>query len=346
VAAVPSLIDMRRAYLALLACLEQADEAGALELAAELLDAGVAAESVLLDLVAPAQVQVGRWWQRNEWSVAQEHAATHISELVVTTVVRRAAPRPHRGRVIVACLDGEWHALPARLVADVLRLRGWQVTFLGASVPAVHLMAYLHRHDAVALALACALSIRLPQAHRTIEACRRADVPVLVGGRGFGPDGRWARAIGAAWAPDARAAADLLAGPADVLSEPAGPVVGIGGEEYAGLVSRRAEIIDVALADLRRWEPATAGYTSAQWDATIADLGYLVDFLAAAVYVNDGDLFVESVRWTVDVLQSRDVPLTGVLRTLSVFAGTLRDFPRAFAFIHDGRCALGHPVSR
>lgn len=344
--AAPSSIDLRRAYLTLLACLEEADQAGALDLAAELLDAGVRAESVLLDLVAPAQVQVGRWWQRNEWSVAQEHAATHISELVVTTVVNRAAPRPHRGRVIVACLDGEWHALPARLVAEVLRLRGWQVTFLGASVPAVHLMAYLHRHDAVALALACALPMRLPQAHRAIEACRRADVPVLVGGRGFGPDGRWARALGAAWAPDARAAADLLDAATNVLSEPTGPVVGVGGEEYAGLVSRRAEIIDVALADLRRREPATAGYTSAQWDATIADLGYLVDFLAAAVYVDDAELFVDSVRWTVDVLQSRGVPLAGVLRTLSVFSSTLRDFPRAFGFIRDGRRALDRLVSR
>ncbi|MFV2018597.1 cobalamin B12-binding domain-containing protein [Micromonospora sp. LOL_023] len=343
--AAPSATDVGRAYPTLLGCLEAADAMGALDLAHDLLDAGVGAESVLLDLVAPAQVQVGRWWQRNEWSVAQEHAATHISELVVAAVAGRAAPRPYRGKVIVACIDGEWHALPARLVGEVLRLRGWQVTFLGASVPAVHLMAYLRRHDAAALALACALPMRLPQAHRMIEACRRADVPILVGGRGFGPGGRWARALGVAWAPDARAAADLLAAPGSALSEARGPSTDVGGEEYVALVGRRADLIDVALQELLRPGAGTAGYTSAQWDATTADLGYLVDFLAAAVYVDDADLFVEAVQWTVEVLDARAVTSTGVLRTLSAFSETLRDFPRAHRFLQVGRRALRYPAS-
>ncbi|MDG4766304.1 cobalamin-dependent protein [Solwaraspora sp. WMMD406] len=338
--AAPSTLDLASAYPAFLSCLAAADEIGALELADELLTTGVAAESVLLELIVPAQVQVGRWWQSNEWSVAQEHAATHISELVVSAVTTRSAPRPYRGRVIVACMDGEWHALPPRLVAEVLRLRGWQVTFLGASVPAVHLMGYLHRHDASALALACALPMRLPQAHRMIESCRRADVPILVGGRGFGPDGRWARKLGVVWASDARRAADLLAEGGDALSGPGTGTGSLGGEEYVGLISRRAEIIDLGLDDLRRRQPSVADYTVAQWDATVADLGHIVDFLAAAVYVDDEQLFTESMRWTRDVLAARGVSVAGVMRTLSVYVETLRDFPRAGAFLRAGRRAL------
>ncbi|WP_407664872.1 cobalamin B12-binding domain-containing protein, partial [Micromonospora tarensis] len=203
--------DPTHAYSGYLDCLADADEYAAAELAIGLLDAGVPAERVLLDLVAPAQAEVGERWARNEWSVAQEHAATHISEQVVAAVAAHARPRPTGGRVVVACMDGEWHALPPRLVAEVLRLRGWQVTFLGASVPAAHLVSYLHRYDAHAVALACALPMRLPHAHRMIEACRRSDVPVVVGGRGFGADGRWARRLGVAWAPDAPAAAELVA---------------------------------------------------------------------------------------------------------------------------------------
>ncbi|MER6594512.1 cobalamin-dependent protein, partial [Micromonospora purpureochromogenes] len=191
--------DPAQAYPEFLDALEEADEYGAIDVAVRLLDGGVLVERVLLDLVAPAQSEVGERWVRNEWSVAQEHAATHISERVVAAVAAHANPRPIRGRVVVACMDGEWHALPPRLVAEVLRLRGWQVTFLGASVPAAHLVSYLHRHDAHAVALACALPMRLPYAHRMIEACRRSDVPVVVGGRGFGDDGRWARTLGVAW---------------------------------------------------------------------------------------------------------------------------------------------------
>ena len=160
--------DPARAYRDFLESLAEADEYGAIDVALNLLDAGVPAERVLLDLVAPAQTEVGERWARNEWSVAQEHAATHISERVVAAVAAHANPRPTRGRIVVACMDGEWHALPPRLVAEVLRLRGWQVTFLGASVPAAHLVSYLHRHDAHAVALACALPMRLPHAHRMI----------------------------------------------------------------------------------------------------------------------------------------------------------------------------------
>ncbi|WP_233605808.1 hypothetical protein [Micromonospora sp. Llam0] len=105
-------------------------------------------------------------------------------------------------------------------------------------------------------------------------------------------------------------------------------------------MSRRAEIIDVALDDLRHREPSTAGYTTGQWDATVVDLGHLVDFLSAAVYVDDSTLFVEAVDWTTEVLGSRGVPVAGMRRTLRVFASTLRDFPRVYQFLLDGQRAL------
>ncbi|WP_422751907.1 cobalamin B12-binding domain-containing protein [Micromonospora sp. WMMD708] len=331
--------DPYRALGEFLACLEEADEYGAIEVVTGLLDAGVPAERVLLDLVAPAQTEVGERWARNEWSVAQEHAATHISERAVAAIAGCADPRPSRGRIVVACMDGEWHALPPRLVAEVLRLRGWQVTFLGASVPAAHLVSYLHRHDAYAVALACALPMRLPQAHRMIEACRRSDVPVVVGGRGFGVDGRWARRLGVAWAPDAPGAADLVADERVLRRVPPADLSHLADDEYASLVKRRGELIDSAVADLRAREPSVAEYTPAQWDATTSDLGYIVDFLAAAVYVDDGELFTDFVTWLVAILTSRGVPAGSVAATLGHYGHVLRDFPRAGRFLALGAAA-------
>ncbi|GIF76376.1 cobalamin B12-binding domain-containing protein [Asanoa siamensis] len=316
---------VREAYPDYLRCLDAADEHGAIDLALALIEGGVPAEDVLLGLVAPAQAQVGEFWQRNEWSVAQEHAATHVSERVVAAVATTVRPRPHRDRIVVACMDGEWHALPARLVAEVLRLDGWDVTFLGASVPSPHLVSYLHRQDPRAVLLACALPMRLPFAYRAIEACRRTDVPVLVGGRGFGTDGRWARTLGVPFAADARAASSLLAAPVLAGVEEPAP---LGDAEYAGLVAARVELIDLVLErlDLSRYSPA-------QIDATVADLGYIVDSLAAAVYVDDVTLFGEFVSWLCTVLASRGVPLHTVGLTFDVMADRLRDFPRAHAYL-------------
>ncbi|MFK4247076.1 B12-binding domain-containing protein [Micromonospora chokoriensis] len=332
--------DPAGAFAGYLDCLADADEYGAIDLATGLLDAGVPAERVLLDLVAPAQAEVGERWARNEWSVAQEHAATHISEQVVAAVVAHVNPRPTGGRVVVACMDGEWHALPPRLVAEVLRLRGWQVTFLGASVPAAHLVSYLHRYDAHAVALACALPMRLPYAHRMIEACRRSDVPVVVGGRGFGTDGRWARRLGVAWAPDAPAAADLISDEGALRAVPPARLAQLADDEYASLVRRRGELIDGALADLLERVPAARSYSATQLDSTVSDLGHIVDFLAAAVYVDDPSLFTEFVEWLVEILVSRGVPAEAVALPFDHYGVALRDFPRAARVLALGRAAL------
>ncbi|MFC4147831.1 B12-binding domain-containing protein [Micromonospora mangrovi] len=338
--------DPAHAYPGYLEFLADADEYGAVEVALGLLESGVPAERVLLELVAPAQAEVGERWARNEWSVAQEHAATHISERVVAAVAAYVNPRPVRGRIVVACMDGEWHALPPRLVAEVLRLRGWQVTFLGASVPAAHLVSYLHRYDAEAVALACALPMRLPYAHRMIEACRRADVPVLVGGRGFGDDGRWAARLGVPWAPDAPSAADLVADERALRRVTPPRLDHLADDEYASLTKRRGELIDSALADLRERVPSVNDYTVAQLDSTISDLGYIVDFLAAALYVDDATLFTDFVGWLVSILTSRGVPAGAVGLTLDHYAQVLRDFPRAAAFLAESRELVSASAAR
>ncbi|WP_373869847.1 cobalamin B12-binding domain-containing protein [Planomonospora parontospora] len=87
----------------------------------------------------------------------------------------------------VACADGEYHALPTRLLAEVLRLRGWHVDFLGAGVPGPHLITHLHQAGPDTVALSCTLPTRLPRAHATIAACRAVGVPSWPAGAASGP---------------------------------------------------------------------------------------------------------------------------------------------------------------
>ena len=91
-------------------------------------EAGTAPEDVLLEVIAPVQHRIGSEWAANRLTVAQEHAATAINDRVIAALAHHPAIRcsGDAGRVTVACVDGEWHALPARLLAEVLRLRGWQ----------------------------------------------------------------------------------------------------------------------------------------------------------------------------------------------------------------------------
>ncbi|MEU8711997.1 MULTISPECIES: B12-binding domain-containing protein [unclassified Streptomyces] len=323
------------------------DEYAATELVTQALDEGVDPESVLLDVVAAVQGRVGEEWAANRISVAQEHAATAINERAVAALATHPVARttPSRGRITVACVDGEWHALPARLLAEVLKLRGWRIDYLGAQVPTPHLISHLHATGADAVALSSSIATRLPTAHAAITACQAVGVPVLVGGAAFGPDGRYARLLGAdAWAPDARAAADRLArGP---LPRPhfdhqqVDDLPHLADQEYTMVARSRPHLVRTVFTALEDAFPAMRGYDEAQRERTAEDLAHIVEFLATALYLGDEDLFRSFLTWTAGILVARGVPAQSLPPALALLARELKDFPRAARILERGTEAL------
>jgi methanogenic corrinoid protein MtbC1 len=324
------------------------DEDAAAAVVREAYGAGLDAESVLLDVIGAVQRRVGAEWAANRLSVAQEHAATAVNEQCVA-VLRHSAPPvvPTRGagRIVVACVDGEWHGLPARLVAEVLRLRGWHVDHLGAQVPAPHLIGHLHRTGADAVALSGSLAPRLPVAHATLTACQAVGVPVLVGGAAFGPDGKYARLLGAdAWAPDARAAAERL-GSGPLPSPPRDHVTSadlphLADQEYTLVTRTRRELVRAVFEGLLDRYPPLRAYTALQREHTAEDLDHVVVHLATALYVDDADLFTGFLSWTASILAARGVPAASLLPALGLLSERLHDFPRALGILAAGTRAV------
>ncbi|GAA3506365.1 cobalamin B12-binding domain-containing protein [Streptomyces prasinosporus] len=310
-------------------------------------------EGLLLDVVAAVQERIGVEWAADRITVAQEHAATAINERVITALVHHpAADRPsppHRGRVTVSCVDGEWHAFPARLVAEVLRLRGWRVDYLGAQTPTPHLVAHQHQTNCDAVLLSGSIPTQLPTAHAAITACQAVGVPVLAGGRAFGEDGRFARALGAdAWAADARGAADVLEaglpGPT-TIRQAVDDLPHLLDQEYTLVVQSRSRLVRQVLAELENRFPAMRGYSDAQRERTAEDLVHIVDFLATALYVDDAEVFTGFLGWTAGVLSARNVPVHSLVAGLDLLAEQLHDFPRGLRMVREGAAHLdGRPA--
>ncbi len=310
------------------ASLARTDQESAVALTVGLVEDGVRVEDVLLGLIAPAQVAVGARWESDEWSVAHEHAATHVSEVCVTAVSRGTVTDGSAGEVVVACGDGEWHTLPARILSEVLRLRGFAVRFLGGHVPAAQLVADLHQNGPDVVALSCSLPTRLPQAHRQVEVCRLAGIPVLAGGPGFGPDGVWARTLGAdLYAPGATQAADLLHHRWPPPSDGVSSVDAASFAAYSLLATHRSELLRHMVGRLddrflagRRYEPTTE------------TLGNLLDSLAAGVFVDDLRVLTGALSFTAAYLAARSVHPGPILRSaLGTLKAPLRDSPRCLA---------------
>jgi methanogenic corrinoid protein MtbC1 len=180
-----SLADVRRAYVeAQLA----GDRRKALDLVAGLANHhGLSHGSIRAGVIRAAQQEIGRLWQENRISVAQEHMATAISHLALAELFRHERPAPRNGRkVIVACVDGELHDFPARFVADELDIAGFDVRFLGASVPTDTLLTFVAREEPDLLVLSATMAFHADTVRDAVERIRRRTqgrLPIAVGGQ-------------------------------------------------------------------------------------------------------------------------------------------------------------------
>jgi methanogenic corrinoid protein MtbC1 len=122
-------------------------------------------------LLAEGLYEVGRRWARGDVSVAEEHLATGICEVILPDLAYRLPRVPRcRRTAIVACVPGELHALGSRIVADFLEAAGWDVLHLGALTPAGALAELVVARQAEVVALSATTPERIPEVE---EVCRR-----------------------------------------------------------------------------------------------------------------------------------------------------------------------------
>jgi methanogenic corrinoid protein MtbC1 len=271
----------------------------------------------VIAMLAEVQCEIGLRWQRNEITPAHEHAATAIVDALLSKVVPPPVAPARKGAIVVACAEEEWHVFPARLLAELLRHRGWGVTFLGGSIPADHLEAFCHDIRPDAVALSCTLPLHLRGARDVITAAHRAGSPVIVGGSGFGGGSERGTALGAdAWARTVDEADRILdawtASPPTLHdSAPSSP-------DAADLAATRHDIVDAALAGVAARFPGFADYTPAQRDRTREDLAYVLRFVEAALEVDDESVVRDMVPWFTEVLTTRGVPAAVVALAFDV----------------------------
>lgn len=328
-----------------LARLVAGDSSGAVDVASELLVAGRSLDQVIEELVCPAQVEVGRRWERNEWSVAQEHAATGASEAVLAALggrsgAERATSTP-QGSLVAVCVEGEWHTLALRVITQLVGRSGWDVTFLGPSVPAAQLARYLHDVGPDGLLVSCSIALNLGGARRVIEATRETGTPVLAGGRGFGADERRALFLGAdAWAGSAGDAVDVLSRWSR-FTDAAPPLTHPGYREHLVIERTTSELVDRSMEVLVAEYPAMARYDDEQVLRTREDMGYLLGFASAALLVDDVELLREYVEWVGVVLGARGLPGSIVALSLDTAATvTAAHLPLATSILREVRAGL------
>jgi methanogenic corrinoid protein MtbC1/DNA-binding XRE family transcriptional regulator len=163
------------------------DEDAAAVVVTNAVAAGMAIADVYTALLTPAMIRVGDLWRRRRIDVAQQKLATQIT-LNQMDRLRATGARKTRlpYRALVCCVEGETHSTGARMAADLLRLEGWSVDFLGADVPVRDVVALVQRREPNVLALSVTMQGNIKHVRRLLDELRRmpARPKIIIGGQG------------------------------------------------------------------------------------------------------------------------------------------------------------------
>lgn len=198
---------------ALLACRRDR----ALELVDAAVAGGISVKSLYMDVFQPLLREVGRLWQLNRVTVAQEHYCTAAIQLLMGQLSVRVFGTDRIGHsMLTACVGDELHEVGARMVCDFFEMSGWDTRFLGANVPTSALLAMLLEAEAEVLCLSVTLASHLSAARDIIATIERheplAQIKVIVGGMPFNVQPNLWQRIGAhGCAHDAPGAVELAA---------------------------------------------------------------------------------------------------------------------------------------
>ncbi len=173
---------------------------------------GVTVQDIYLSVFQPCQHEIGRLWQTNQVSVAQEHYCTAATQLIMSQLYPHIFATEKTGRSLVAtCVGGELHEIGVRMVADFFEMDGWDTYYLGANSPANGLLETIESQQADLLAISATMTFSINAITDLIAHVRASDagkeVRILVGGRPFNiATDLWQRVGADGCAPNAQTA--------------------------------------------------------------------------------------------------------------------------------------------
>ena len=141
---------------------------------------------LLQRVIAPLTEAIGNLWRNGAITAAHEHFASAVIRIFLGQAAKSFGASVDAPRIIVATPAGQIHELGALLAAAAAANLGWDVTYLGASLPAAEIAGAARQTRARAVALSLIYpedDARLAGELTRLREALPPDVALLVGGR-------------------------------------------------------------------------------------------------------------------------------------------------------------------
>ncbi|HCY76535.1 MAG TPA: cobalamin-binding protein [Ignavibacteriales bacterium] len=171
-------------FLGFYNALVDGDKDKCIQIVQALLDEGVVLKNIYVDLFQKSLYRIGKLWDHNKLSIPEEHLATQIVE----SLIDRFAPVGKSNsdkKVVVTCIDKEYHQIGAKMVSNIFELNGWKSYYLGASVPNKEILKFVKQIDPEIIALSWSLYLNLGRFLEVVDHITRffPTKKILIGGQ-------------------------------------------------------------------------------------------------------------------------------------------------------------------
>lgn len=117
-----------------------------------------------LNLLTRVMRYIGKLWEENEITVAEEHIASNICGYVLSklgegTEIKKNQPP---GKVMMFCIEGEEHNLGLRMVHNVFREHNWDIRFFGSNIPVQDAVLFANKWRPDVLCISISIVYNLP----------------------------------------------------------------------------------------------------------------------------------------------------------------------------------------
>jgi len=164
----------------------------AMELVESAIRGGLSVKHVYLEVLGPALQETGRLWERGELRVGEEHTISEATQRIMSRIVPASRPSgagPTPPTCLAVAVSREQHTIGSRMVADFLRLDGWDVVFPRGNLGIRHVIEMLEHRPPNLLALSVTLEENVAEAANLISVIRERrslrGVRIMVGGQAF-----------------------------------------------------------------------------------------------------------------------------------------------------------------
>ena len=149
---------------------------------------GLSPLDVMITVLVPAQVRLGKGWEAGEVSISEEHRGTQITVQQLSRLRERIRPKPPLNlSALVTTLEGDLHVLGASMISQFFYADGWNTDYLGPNTPSIEIVRHIEKNEPDIVVLSISAEQYFTHLVSLLNALEDQEEPpfVLLGGRFF-----------------------------------------------------------------------------------------------------------------------------------------------------------------